>query len=153
MVIEMTQNEEIRLKFDLEVDEGFPPISSELLIAKRINESFIIDNTPFFVENVAYGDEFTVIEIDGIYVPKTILCQSNNSAISIIFFDDSIKNELYVIFLKLGCWSEYGEFPEYNMLAVCVPENVSYAPIRKMLDEYENASKISYAELSLSHDR
>jgi hypothetical protein len=51
------------------------------------------------------------------------------------------------LFRGHDCIIEYGEFGKLRMVAVGIPESADYAYIQKILDAYESAEKISYAEL------
>lgn len=47
----------VKIVFPLLVDDdGFPPISSESLNARKTKSGSIIENTPFFVTGIALGD-------------------------------------------------------------------------------------------------
>ena len=46
-----------KIEFPLQVEDGHPPISFESLNARPVEDGRVeIRNTPFFSENVAYGD-------------------------------------------------------------------------------------------------
>jgi hypothetical protein len=141
--------DEVRVKFDLQVEDGFPPICAETLIGVLERPNVVrIDNTPFFVEGVALGDivlcSGTAPEFNYENLQKT----SGNKAIAIIFIQ-SCEEEIYQSLRSRGCYCEFGEFPEFDMLAACVPVDVDYNPIRAKLLEYQKAGKLSLAELCI----
>lgn len=143
-------NQEVRVRFDFDIVDGFPPIGAEFLIGNLVASQYVkLDNTPFFVEGVALGD---VVNCSGELTDLTFNCvfeESGNKAVSIIFIDDSFADTLYQKLKKTGCYVEYGEFPEYSMLAVCIFVNISYAEVKSILDEAAADGLISYAELCI----
>jgi len=71
------ESQNVKIEFPLEVEDGFPPIRVELLHARPVNaDQFQVLNSPFFVENVAYGDLVTVtVEADGRRTFKACACR------------------------------------------------------------------------------
>jgi Domain of unknown function (DUF4265) len=138
-----------KIEFPLQVEDGYPPISFESLNARPVEDGrFEILNTPFFSENVAYGDVVIALRHqDGRLVFDAVVTFSGFRSISIILFDDSLDAHLLDILRGLQCVIEYGEFGALRMVAVGIPEAVDYDPIRASLDEYERLGKLSYAEL------
>lgn len=142
-------SDEVRVRFDLEVDEeGFPPISAEFLIGKLKSENTaVLDNTPFFVLGVALGDTVRCTGSPPDMKFEALVEESGYKAISVIFVDNSYDDELYQLLKAAGCYVEYGEFPEYNMIAAAIPPKANYDGVRDLLEAAENDGKISFAEL------
>jgi hypothetical protein len=142
----------IRVRFDLAVDDGFPPVSSELIFGSALsNERVRIDNTPFFVECVAVGDIVQCSPVaEGDIVNFIRMEQrSGNRSLSIIFIDSRIEEEVYQYVRNLGHYCEYGEFPEYSMLAVSVAKESDIFLLTSYLKDMQDNDKLSYAELCL----
>ena len=140
----------VKIEFPLEIVDGYPPISVELLNARPVAASqFELLNTPFFAKNVAYGDSVTAVtQQDGRLIFESCAEFSGFKALSVILLDDSLDVELLDLLRGLQCVIEYGEFGNLRMVAVGVPDSVDYIPtIRNSLDEYERLGKLSYAEL------
>ncbi|MDP9421353.1 MAG: DUF4265 domain-containing protein [Pseudomonadota bacterium] len=142
---------EVRVKFELDVVEGFPPIGAEILIGAMEDSGLVrVDNTPFFVEGVAIGDMIKCAgrppELDFV----ELIEPSGNKSVSIIFIDSGYENILYNQLKGKGCYCEFGEFPEFNMLAISIDSKIAYRPIRELLDEAESAGRISFAELCIA---
>lgn len=144
---------EVKVRFDLEIEEdGFPPISVEILNARLIDETIVeLDNTPFFVEGVAIGDTLKCTKAgdNGLFQYDHVVNESGNKSISIIFIDDSCKENVYQKLKGLGCYCEYGEFDGFNMLAVSVDIENDYGEVARYLDLQESSEYLSYAELCL----
>ena len=149
----MNAFEKIKVHFQLVVGEdNFPPIGVESLNAFMQKNGVIrLDNTPFFVSEVALGDLVECSKnpnTNGVWFERVVV-ESGNKALSIIFLDDTCKEDVYQELKKNGCYSEYGEFDGMDMLAVCVYQNIDYGKIREYLDHMEAQEKISYAELCI----
>jgi len=145
------ESQNVKIEFPLEVEDGFPPIRVELLHARPVNaDQFQVLNSPFFVENVAYGDLVTVtVEADGRRTFKACADPSGFTSLGIIVLEQSVDSALLDLFRGLGCVIEFGEFGKLRMFAVSIPASVDYHSIQAVLDDLEAADKISYAELAL----
>lgn len=141
---------EVRVKFDLDVDDGFPPITAEFLIGRLESiDSVRLDNTPFFAMGIALGDIVKCTGLSPNLTFASIVIESGHKAISVIFIDNSCQEELFKSLRALGCYVEFGEFPDYDMLAAAIPPDINYSTIKQALDALENEGKISFAELCL----
>lgn len=138
-----------KIDFRLDVKDGYPPISVESLNARPIEGGcFEILNTPFFAENVAYGDVVIAsLQQDDRLVFESAETCSGFRAISIILFDHSLDVHLLDLLRGFHCVIEYGEFGALRMMAIGIPAAVDYGPIRASLDEFERRGSLSYAEL------
>jgi hypothetical protein len=141
----------VRVRFDIDVEDGFPSVSSELIHGDIVGNGLIkLDNTPFFVEGIALGDiVFCEHHADELFEFKYIVEESGNKAISIIFIDVSVEERVYQKIKLMGHYCEYGEFPEYSMLAVSVKKSHDLDGLISYLSDLEGSGKISYAELCL----
>jgi hypothetical protein len=141
-----------RVKFDLDVDEGFPPVSSELMHIKILKDrTAIIENTPFFVESIALGDKICIgnpINKD-LFEFNRVIEESGNKSISIIFIDRSKEEEVYQAIKAMKHYCEYGEFSGYSMLAISVDKYGKFDELISYLEGLEKKGILSYAELCL----
>jgi len=113
-----------------------------------------IDNIPFYVPVLASGDvvkaKYNDAEQMLTYV-ETIE-HSGNSTIHVIIMDEELEIETLIkLFEELGCPSE-GLNNRY--LAVEIPADVDYLPIKHKLQIMEEDEVMSYAEtcLAANHD-
>ena len=142
-----------KIIFELDCVDGFPPIQFEMLNAEPLSDNrYRLTNTPFFVEEVAYGDVVIAVESDdpGKFNFLVVEERSIYTALSIIILDDTVDAELKKIFDGHGCVMEYGEFGIVRVFAVAVPTYLPYAKMRERLQTLEAAEKISFAELALA---
>lgn len=146
----------VKVVFPLEIDEdGFPPIASEALNARRESNGFALENTPFFVTGIALGDRVDGTPVQGLsdkFIFSRVIESSTSKAISIIFLDPEVKEIVYQELKRRGCYCEYGEFgkaDELQMLAVSVPDSCDYESVARYLAEHEADGRLSYAELAV----
>jgi hypothetical protein len=146
----------VKIVFRLPVEEdGFPPIASEALNARRDAEGFVLENTPFFATGVSLGDRVEGTPDQGVsdrFTFSQVIESSTNRAISIIFLDSGVKENVYQELKLRGCYCEYGEFGkdgQLQMLAVSVPESCDYESVARYLSEHEAGGRLSYAELAV----
>ena len=143
----------VKVDFELQIEEdGFPPINVETLNGIMQRDGFIkLDNTPFFAVSVAANDIIECVKIDGKnnFQFVKVVKESGYKALSIIFLNQNIEEEIYQYFKKQNCYCEYGEFEGFNMLAVSIGLDVDYDLVSSYLNSYESEEKLSYAELCL----
>ena len=90
--------------FDLDVEDDYPPASSESLWAVMgSNNECIIDSIPFYVKGISYGDIIEIEEEENYYSCINILKSGGHSTIRIVFFDKSEKKEVIKKIEKYGC--------------------------------------------------
>lgn len=141
-----------KVRFDLEQNEdGFPPISVELLNARLVRDNvFQIQNAPFFAEDISYNDEVIAspTTVPGQYKFEAVVHESDFSSISIILLDASADEFLMDVLRGKDCVIEYGEFGPYRVLAVAIPTETAFKEVAAQLQSLEDRGSISYAELS-----
>ncbi|PRQ09901.1 DUF4265 domain-containing protein [Enhygromyxa salina] len=144
----------VKIVFELKPDEdGFPPVGSESINGSPERDgSFILDNTPFFVTDVALGDRVAAHEIagtEGQFAFSHVIEPSQVKSISIIFLVDELKEQIFQYLRGQGCYCEYGDFGALEMLAVSIPDTCDYGPLRSYLMDHEQNNILSFAELAV----
>ena len=143
----------MKVVFELNCIDGYPPVQYEMLNAERISDiQFRIKNVPFFTPNISYDDIVVANEIDSghadfIYVEEN----SSYTSISIIMLDESIGDTIKKIFDGKNCVMEYGEFESIHVFSVAIPSSTPYCDLKKILERYEQSNQISFSELALAH--
>ena len=150
-------NRVVKVAFRLEPDEdGYPPIAVEMLVATQLAEGqFRIENAPFFVSDIAFGDVVTATASDviGRFMFDELVAESDYTSISIILLSREMDVYLMDFFRGHNCVIEFGEFGSFRMLAVAVPPSEDYRLIRRQLEILEGDEKLSFAELAVSGAR
>ena len=145
----------MKIVFDLDCIDGYPPVKREMLNAVRLDKnSFRIKNVPFFVEEVSYDDVVAASETENPEQFDFLFVEENSpyTSISIIILDETVSEDLKDLFNGLDCVMEYGEFGVYKVFAVAIPSSSPYFDVRKKLEMYEDSGRISFAELALAHE-
>ncbi|SHM45047.1 protein of unknown function [Chryseobacterium carnipullorum] len=126
---------------------------TESLWCKSDGDNFIVDNIPFIAERISLGDTIEVEydEDDKQYYFEDFVESSGNTTVRIFVYKDYENKieETRQWFKENGCDSEV--FLDRNIIAVNVPANISYRPIKQYLDEGEG-NVWSYEESCLEHE-
>jgi len=127
-------------------DEG-GNYQTESVWATKQGEYYRIDNIPFLAPSIALHDVVSVEEDDGALYFNELIEASNHSTIQMIIFNEGevpqIGRELEV----LNCSWEGSHIK--NLIAIDVPNDVSYQVVKEYLDKGEEENRWSYKEACL----
>ena len=126
-------------------------LETEGLWCTEEGENYIVDNIPFIAKRIALGDTIKV-EFDSeenAYYFDDFVAVSGNSTIRVFTFNELTIEEIRKELLDLGCASEV--FLERKIIAVNIPVNINYKPIKEFLDNGEEVGKWTYEESCLMH--
>jgi len=144
----MSDKEKILFVQKINEDE----FETESLWCLKDGGNFIVDNIPFIAKRVSLGDTIKV-EYDAdekAFYFDDFVKVSGNSTVRLYFEDESkiaaVREELNAF----GCEGEI--FLLRKILAVNVPHNVDYKPVRNFLDEGALKQKWQYEESCLVHE-
>jgi Domain of unknown function (DUF4265) len=133
--------------FDEETQHSFV----EAMWAKKTNNdnSYEIDTIPFYIKSVAVGDIFSVKESEGEFFPASLLQESGNSTVRLLF-ESTSKIQKYRKYLekKFTIESELSNIP--NLVSLNVPSIVDYKLVREYLESGENKKLWEYQEACIS---
>jgi hypothetical protein len=138
-----------RIIFEIEQDEdGYPGVGAETVWATSVGENtYKIDNIPFFVRDATLGDIIEATEINGVLAFKHTLSRSGNSLIRVHYAAEvdpqSIRDEL----TNLGCSSEWHNHD--RLIAINVPPNVPLAKVQAFLRQGFEQERFDYEEAIL----
>jgi hypothetical protein len=110
-----------------------------------------VDNIPFYAPLIA-ADDLILAEKDekegGMLAYRHTVKESGNSTIHLVKLEDSfVMQDLVDLLVKLGC---NFEGMNENYFAIDVPCDVSYSPVRTLLDEFEEKDLAGFSESCLS---
>lgn len=131
--------------------------TAETMWAEVVNagkDYYRIDNIPFYVPVLASGDIVLAKfdEQEGMLTYKETIEHSGNSTIHVIITDEELELQtVFDLFTGLGCPCE-GK--DDNYLAIEIPADMDYLPIKERLEFMEQDEVIGYAETCLArgHD-
>ena len=134
-----------KLFFNLEVIDGYPPVSMESIWAEVTEEGYLkINNIPFYSKEISFGDIVSGIQKEENYLlyDKTII-HSKNSTLRIIFFNENqkYKDKILTKLKYLGC--EFEAF-NVNFYAINIPIQVDIEEIYIFLDEFVETGDLDY---------
>lgn len=132
-------NQTLSLKFLLDVDDdGWPPVSSENLLAKQIcDEKYEILVAPFFIQNLSAGDVIRVeFDEDGVVQNWKIKVESKRSTVWVLCNDFSQIDFTLERLKKHGCNVE--RLKQFGLIVLDVPEIINSELLEQCLSEIES---------------
>ena len=134
-----------KLFLNLEVSDGYPPVSMESIWAEVTEEGYLkVNNIPFYSKEISLGDIVSGIQTEENYLlyDKTII-HSKNSTLRIVFFNENqkFKDKILTKLIDLGC--EYEAF-NANFYAINIPIQVDIEEIYLFLDEFVETDDLDY---------
>ena len=134
-----------KVSFNLEVIDGYPPVSMESIWAEVTEEGYFkINNIPFYSKEISLGDIVSVIQKEENYLlyDKTII-NSKNSTLRIVFFNENrkFKDNILTKLIDLGCGSEAFNV---NLYAINIPIQVDIEEIYIFLDGFVETNDLDY---------
>lgn len=125
---------------------------TESIWCLRDNDNYIIDNIPFVAKRVSLGDtikaEYDASE-NAFYFDDFITV-SGNTTVRLYFDDESLIEDVRKELNNFGCESE--GFLQRKIVAVNVPQNIDYRPVKQYLDSGEQKKIWTYEESCLAHE-
>ena len=134
-----------KLFLNLEVIDGYPPVSMESIWAEVTEEGYLkVNNIPFYSKEISLGDIVSGIQTEENYLlyDKTII-HSKNSTLRIVFFNENqkFKDKILTKLIDLGCESEAFNV---NFYAINIPIQVDIEEIYIFLDEFVETDDLDY---------
>ncbi len=127
-------------------------LETESLWCIKDGDNYIIDNIPFIAKRVSLGDiikaEFDADE--NAYYFDDFISVSGNTTVRLYFNNEALIERTKKQLVNFGCEAEI--FLARKILAVHIPYNVDYKPIKRYLDDGERGGKWEYEESCLAHD-
>lgn len=141
--------EQAKIAFRLVRDEdGYPPADWEHLWARAVGaDLYLIDNTPFFVYGISFGDTVKAEPESGLLVYKQTVKRSLHSTLRVMVFREDQVDQLREMLASLGCPTELSHIR--GLVAVDVPPAVSFPLVRALLGEGEERGDWEYEESAL----
>ena len=118
---------------------------------KTVDKYYIVDNIPFVVDRISLGDVIRVEldEEEDRYYFEDFVAVSGNSTVQMHVHDEKIISKTRDDLSILGCETE--AFLDRKIVAINVPKEISYHPVKVYLDKGEAANNWTYKESCLAH--
>ena len=126
-----------KLRFALDVEDGWPPVATESVWCKVEGDIFELQNAPFFIKGLAWGDKFRAVPdpVNGCIFDFNLVEHSGHSLAWVLVNEGSNFAFNKAKLLELGCRVE--GFPAYKLWSIDVPGAVPEADMDNLLDEIE----------------
>lgn len=116
------------------------------------NNNYMIDNIPMIAKNISLGD---IIEVEydsdeERYYFESLVLASGNSTVRIFVYRDEDIEPTKKWLEENKCESEI--LRQRNIIAVNIPKEIDYSPVKKYLDDGEAKEVWTYEESCLEHD-
>lgn len=133
----MQTPDSIKLTFRLSEEEQGPyPVATESLWCQPQGDGhYRVENIPFFLEGISYGDRITIEELrdePGTYRIIGIAQESDHSTVWVQLKDSDRGKAVLDELTLMGCTREGGVFP--NFFAISVPPTVALDQVVNRLD-------------------
>jgi hypothetical protein len=131
---------------------GKDEFETESLWCIKEGPNFVIDNIPFVAKRISLGDTIKAEydTDDKVYYFDDFVSVSGNTTVRLYFEDATHIEQTRERLNTMGCEGEI--FLARKILAVNVPRDVDYLPIKAYLDEGENNHLWQYEESCLAHE-
>lgn len=142
-------NERTRIRIPFTNSEGAEEI--ETLWAIPREDGYELDNIPFHAQDLALGDVVSARPDEhGALRHAELVRPSGHSTIQLWFARPEDVEPIRETLRQRGCASELSELP--RLVAVDVPPEVPYPPLKAFLDEEERNGRFEYQEACLGFD-
>lgn len=135
-----------RMGFDLEVVDGWPPVSVETLWVKSLHSGkYQIDNSPFFVRGLAVGD---VVEGEGTsgellrFLGK--VSAGGHSTVWVMALTDGARLSVAAEIKELGCYVESS--PWQSLLSVDIPDQKHLDELHRHLTVLASTNQVEFVD-------
>lgn len=131
---------------------GDGEFETESLWCTKEGNYYIVDNIPFVIKRISLGDTIKA-EYDkdeNAYYFDDFVSTSGNSTLRLFFSDEKLIEPTREALKALGCESEV--LLARKVVAVNVPKEVEYSPVKAYLDKGEENGKWQYEESCLCHE-
>ncbi|WP_063742769.1 DUF4265 domain-containing protein [Flavobacterium psychrophilum] len=124
-------------------------LSVESVWAIKEDNYYRIQNIPFFIPNIAFGDLISVeIDENELYFDE-IIETSENSTLQVIFFDEKDVKTITTKLQSFNCGWEGSHLSRY--ISINVPKNENYFELKEYLTQLTNSKIIEFKEACLSN--
>ncbi len=125
---------------------------TESVWATKENDYYRINNIPFFAMGIALEDLVSVRLADGVLYFEELIEGSGNSTVQMKLSDAKALTEVGKEIEELGCTWEGAHIK--TLLAIVVPENISYETVKQYLETGKTKYRWDYKEacLGITHN-
>ena len=141
----------VKVYFRLAQDESeYPPTDSEFLwCAPTERGTYVVDNIPFFVRDIGLGDEISVEAIGKVLHFSSVIKQSRNSTIRVLFKKPGVAERIQQKLTSMGCSAELMD--KLSLLAMNMPQDAPTKAVLAFLDKEAEQGNIGIEESAVRY--
>lgn len=129
--------------FELEIDDGWPPVGVEALWCEEDNGLYTLKNAPFFVKGLSVGDVFLPrFSNERKVLSWEIVTESKNSIMWVMINNGFDINSELTLLKSIGC--NIAELKQLSYVSIEIPESVNFEKIKEIFSRL-NEDVLSYA--------
>jgi len=135
----------VHVIFELSVDaNGWPPVGSERVWSSKVGEGkYKIENTPFYIRGISFGDIVAVSDRDGVLFFDKLLEDSGHRTVRVSMQKEELEQNLINFLREKGADIEA---LRKGFFAIDIPPNANFGAIMSHLREGEQDNKWAYEE-------
>jgi hypothetical protein len=125
-------------------DNGYPPVSFESIWVTPQEAGYMVDNIPFFVKDVTFGDIIEATENEEYLTYVKTLEESGNSLIRVVYYEGTDHEQVRSMLAQLGCSTELDS--DHQLIAINIPAQASLEAVQKFLHDGFEKDEWDYEE-------
>ncbi|CAI8814425.1 DUF4265 domain-containing protein [Pseudomonas zeae] len=139
-----------KIVFELTAEDDYPPVSAESLWGNQEGENtYKMDNTPYYVFGVSQGDWILARGGDGELIAVSVIKQGGHSTVRVFASDQKEKSEIIDKLQQMGAGCS--STPELSLFTVDIPTGCDFFEVDEYLSSIANGDNIAYEDACLQH--
>lgn len=140
-----------KIVFDLEADaDGYPPIEFESLWGARIGEnSYVIDNLPYYVCGVSKGDTIAANRVGGELMAARVVARGGHSTLRVFAEEPAARRAIIQHLQQLGARCSVTD--GLSLFAVDIAPDTDFRQIDAFLASQCDGEYVAYEDACLQH--
>ena len=124
--------------FALDVNDGWPPVSSEGVWCEKKENIFMLLSTPFFIKGLACGDEFeaTPDEVNNHIFKYKVVKESGHSVVWLMNIENIDLSKYIAKIERFGCKVEVLE--RFKIYSIDIPPNINVGKFDEVSNKIRN---------------
>ncbi|HVW50488.1 MAG TPA: DUF4265 domain-containing protein [Trinickia sp.] len=140
-----------KIVFHLKIDaDGYPPVAFESLWGVPMGEnSYVIDNVPYYVCGVSKGDTIATDEIDGELTASGVIARGGHSTLRVFAEGEETRKAMVQSLKQLGAQCSVTE--GLSLFAVDIAADIDFQRIDAFLASQSDGEHVAYEDACLQH--
>ena len=124
--------------FAIDVEDGWPPVSSESVWCEEVESGYRLVNVPFFISGLAFGDVFAAEPdpVNNSVFEFEVISKSGHSVVWLLNNNDIDLTRFKEHLLEIGCSIE--SMMKFSLCSIDVPPGIDIERFDCLIQEYES---------------